>query len=219
MSTSDCIIKQVMRWWTIAVLVTSGSMSAQLTMPVGIVRGAVVGWNGSSKSGELAVRGSADTIFSCLYDARTYIERDHQTIAMTALAAGDPVEVLADHKPGSPACYTRIVYVTRNPSRLFETQRSRLRPVSSSTESLVARGTLTFGGVVMRTGFSRMTIKMRTGEVTVVLRPDTRYVCDGFRVDASTPLVNKHIFLRAGHDLDGGLEAYQVFWSDTMTPK
>src|SRR5262249_847875 len=111
MSTFDCIIKHVMRWRIIAVFIGAASLQAQANMPVGIVHGRVVAGSGSSRSGELEIRNPESALYSCLFDARTYFERDRHATAVTALSAGDPVEVVADRRPGSVACYARIVQV------------------------------------------------------------------------------------------------------------
>lgn len=199
-----------MYWWIIAAGMVTGSISyAQAIMPMGIVRGDVVAWTGSGRSGELEIRGPQKLLYSCLYDARTYFEREHQAIGVTDLSAGDPVEVVADRRPGSGACYTRIVQVVEKGLR-------RVRTARFSIEALGPRGNLTFGGIVVRSTLLGMTMKTRTGEVSLILRADTRYVDDGVRVD-STGLVNKHVFVRGGRDLEGRIEAYQIMWSDRMT--
>jgi hypothetical protein len=199
-----------MYWWIIAAGMVSGSaLYAQAIMPMGIVRGDVVAWSGSGRTGELEIRSPQRLVYSCLYDARTYFEREHQAIGVTELSAGDPVEVVADRRPGSGACYTRMVQVVEKGVRRVPTARS-------SIGWPVPRGDIAFGGVVVRSSLLRMTMKTRAGEVSLILRPDTRYVGDGVRVD-STGLVNKHVFVRGGRDIDGHLEAYQIMWSDEMT--
>jgi hypothetical protein len=179
-------------------------------MPIGIVRGNVVARIGSALSGELEIRSAQSLVYSCLYDARTYFEREHQAIVVTQLSAGDPVEVVADRRPGSGACYTRIVEVVNKSVR-------RVSATTSAGETLGPRGHLAFGGIVLQQSSLKMTIKTRDGEISLTLRPDTRYVDDGIRVESSTFLVNKHVFVRAGRDIYGHLEAYQIMWAEGMT--
>jgi hypothetical protein len=196
-----------MHWWMAAWLMAGCiCLEAQTVMPIGIVRGSVVALIGSARSGELDIRSSQSLVYSCLYDARTYFERDHRAIGVTGLSAGDPVEVVADRRPGSGACYTRIVEVVEKSVRH-----------APSMESPPLRGNLTFGGMVLQRNLSRMTMRTRDGEISLILRPDTYYIDDGIRVENSPGLVNKHVFVRAGRDIYGHLEAYQIMWAEEMT--
>jgi len=186
-------------------------------MPIGIVRGDVVAWNGSTRSGELKIRNPENTVYACLYDGRTYFERDHQMIAVAGLAPGDPVEVVADRKPGSVTCYARTVHVVdTHAQRLLPGMRPRLRASYSPTESFAPRGDMAFGGVVARRGLWTLTLKTRNGEETILLRPDTRYMGGGIRLDAAALQVNTHVFVRAGRNVEGDVEAYQVVWGEIL---
>jgi hypothetical protein len=208
-----------MRWWVSAVFLGSATLQlpAQLSMPIGIVRGDVVSWTGDTRMGELDIRNPENTVYSCHYDTRTYFERDHQMIAVAGLMAGDPVEVIADHKPGSAACYARTVQVTeKHAQRLLPGMRPSLRTAYSPTESFAPRGNLTFAGIVVRRGTWLLTLKTRTGEVRLQLRPDTRYMGDGLRMEPAALPVNTHVFVRAGRTLEGDLEAYQVVWGQML---
>jgi hypothetical protein len=174
------------------------SLGAQTIMPVGIVRGDVV----STQAGELTVRNTQNTVYGCFYDARTYFERNDQSVAVGSLAAGDPVEVVADRKPGSANCYARIVQVVR-------TGRPRR---AAPIERFTPRGDMTLGGVVLGRAPRVLTLKTRAGQVSLRLRPDTRYLGEG------SSLVNRHVFVRYGRNLDGDLEAYQIVWGEMLTP-
>ncbi len=170
------------------------SLGAQTSMPVGIIRGDVV----STQAGELTIRNNQNIVLGCFYDARTYFERDRQSIVAGGLVAGDPVEVVADRTPN---CYARTVQVVRT-----------RRPQRYPAELLTPRGDMAFGGVVVRRGGRMITIKTRNGEIMLRLRPDTRYLGDGLRLDAEALLVNAHVFIRGGRNVDGDMEAYQVIW-------
>src|SRR5262249_8612801 len=102
-----------MRWWIAAAssffLITFASLKAQTSMPIGILRGDVIAWQGSPAAGELTVRSAQNTVYGCSYDYRTYVERDHWRISISSLAAGDPVELMADRRAGSSNCYLRTV--------------------------------------------------------------------------------------------------------------
>ena len=107
-----------MSWKTACCFLLAVAVQAQSPMPVGIVRGKLVSSIGTNRAGEITVRG-ADGLASCNYDARTYFEREFEMIHANALAPGDPVEVLADRRPGSTACYARTVQVTNRRPQLY----------------------------------------------------------------------------------------------------
>ena len=188
-------------------------------MPVGIVRGRLASWTGTPRGGELTIR-NTDGSSSCLFDTRTYFEREFRPISINGLASGDPLEVVADRRPGSPSCYARTVQVVNAHSRLYVPGvRPPLRPAKSPTEAFAPRGDFMFGGRVVRRDAERLTVQTRAGEIHVLLRPDTRYAGDGLSVDASSLNVNTHIFVRAGRDVDGYLEAYQIMWGNIVAPR
>jgi hypothetical protein len=193
-----------MRWWASAVFFLSAPVYGQSSMPVGILRGDVVSWNTT----ELMVRNSDNAIYTCSYDTRTYVERNHWPIRIANLAAGDAVEVMADHKFGSTNCYVRTVHVVDRQAQRFAAVLKRRPP----PEVFKLRGDMTVGGVVLRHKSFSLTVKTRNGEVTFLLRPDTRYVGDGLRLNPEAVEVNSHVFIRGGRDLEGDLEAYQVVW-------
>jgi len=189
-----------MRW--LLLLLIGARLHAQPPMPVGIVRGELV----SRTATEIAVRGAGGLINSCFYDRRTYFERDRTSTRATALLAGDPVEVLADRQPGSAACYARTVHV------IDLRALKRAARVESPAESFTPRGDLLFGGVVLRRGAASVTLKTRDGEVTLLLRPDTRYWRDGLRTAGNALVINTRVFVHAGRDFEGNFEIYQASW-------
>jgi hypothetical protein len=77
-------------------------------------------------------------------------------------------------------------------------------------------GDRTISGVIIRQDARSITLRTRAGEQTLLLRKDTRYLGDGARQDATAVLVNTRVFVRAGANLYGGIEAYQVMWGDIM---
>jgi hypothetical protein len=95
-------------------------------------------------------------------------------------------------------------------SVVYTPPKSPRRPVAPR-EEWVPRGYLTYSGLVVKSEDSKITLKTRTGSRTLLLRADTRYS------EAAEPLVNKHVFVRAGRNLQGMLEAYQVMWGEILT--
>jgi hypothetical protein len=184
-----------------------GEAVAQTAMPAGIVRGGFVSSTGSAASGELVIRGSGNALYGCSYDARTYVERAGERIPVTLISGGELIEILADRKYGSGSCYARMVQVVN---------RHPLRPVGLITarplDSFAPRGDIAFGGMIVGCADGVLTIRTRAGRVRLSLRRDTRFLRDGLRLDPDQAPVNAHVFVRAGRDLAGDLEAFQVIW-------
>jgi Domain of unknown function (DUF5666) len=176
---------------------------AQAPMPIGVLRGDLV----SVQAGQLEIRSPENALLSCLFDTKTYFEREHQSIPVLALAAGDPVEVVADRDANG--CYARTVHVVA--IHTAAAARPKFHSPTSPTETLAPRGDFMFGGIVVRNSASRLTIRTRAGDVYVLLRPDTRLIVDGLRITLDSIVINSHVFIRAGRNAEGDLEAYQIF--------
>lgn len=188
-----------MRGVPVALLLFTAALHAQQTMPVGILRGNLVTW----QNGSLSVRLADGAVYDCYYDNHTLFQRNQWPIQSSELAGGEPVEVVSDRWPATRACYVRMVSVVYASPK---SPRRRL-PVA---DVWVPRGSLTYSGLVVKNEDSKITLKTRSGPRTLRLRPDTRYS------EASQPLLNKHVFVRAGRSLEGVLEAYQVMWGEIL---
>jgi hypothetical protein len=186
--------------------------AAQKEMPTGFVRGAMATWEGTPALGQITVRAADGSLSSCGYDFRSWFERVHERIAVAKLLPGDPLEVLADREPGSSACYVRIVHVLDPPARVNPRRVVVIKPSNPP----MLRGDRTVSGVVIRREGPALTVRTRTDERTLLLRPDTAYFGDGLRVDSSALVVNTHVFVRAGRNSDGWIEAYQVMWGNIV---
>ena len=136
-------------------------------------------------------------------------QRNDWPIQPTDLNGGEPVEVLSDQRIGARACYVRmlsVVYTVPKSPRRTVPQR-----VAPATEVWVPQGYLTFSGLVAKREKSQITLRTRAGPLTLLLHSNTRYT------DAAAPLVNKHVLVRAGRNVQGQLEAYQVVWGEILT--
>ncbi len=194
-------------------LAIAGILQAQPPLPLGITRGKLV----SVTPTQLTIRNNAG-LAACNYDSRTWFERNFEMTRASKLLPGDPVEILADRKLG--ACYARTVQVTTNNPHLYTPGvRPPLRAFQSPTESFAPRGDFAFGGWVIHRDPSRVTVRTHAGEIQVVLRPDTRFSGDGLSLDASSLDINTHVFIRAGRNVDGDLEAYQIMWGELLGPQ
>lgn len=185
-----------MRW--ICAILLAGSLHAQQVMPSGIVHGSVV----AAVGGSLSIRQSDGMVYDCVYDRLTLFQRNHWPIRAVDLSGGEPVEILADRKAAVP-CYVRMLSVVYPPlpaPRRRAPQKEVWRP----------RGYLSYAGMVVSANAAMFTIKTSAGPRTLRLREDTHYS------DATEPLVNKHVFVRAGRNPQGALEAYQVVWGEIL---
>jgi hypothetical protein len=187
--------------------------------PVGIVRGDLIAWEGASNTGEMQIANNG-RVYRCGFDAKTYFERDNQRVAPGALAAGDRLEIVADHKPGATACYARTVHVIEANAGTPQGFRARTRRWPDPTEAWAPRGDMTFSGLVVAMNADALTLRMRTGgEQTLALRPDTRYLGNGVRVGPKALKLQTRVFVRAGRNLDDEIEAYQVIWGEIVEPE
>ncbi len=170
----------------------------------------MVSWEGSATRGILLASNSAGAIEGCGYDSMSYLELSRQRITVAKLEPGDPLEIITDHKPGSRDCYIRMLQVVPPaPSA------SRIKPVVVKRPTFdLPRGDRTISGVIIRRDARSMTLRTHEGEQTLLLRKDTRYLGDGAQQDASAAMVNTRVFIRAGQNLEGGIEAYQVMWGE-----
>ena len=168
-------------------------------MPVGILRGNLVAW----QNGSLSVRQADGAVYDCSYDNHTLFQRNRWPIESAELAGCEPVEVVSDRWPATRACYMRMVSVVY---ALPKSPRRR----APAADVWIPHGYLTYAGLVVKSEDSKITLRTRSGPRTLRLRPDTRYS------EASQPLLNKHVFVRAGRTMEGVLEAYQVTWGEIL---
>jgi hypothetical protein len=193
---------------------------AQENAPIGILRGDLVAWAGSARTGEMTFRNADNRLYQCSFDDKTYFERENQRISIAATQKGDRVEILSDHRIGSDACYARTVQIL-DPlvAHIVPGVRPRLRQSISATELFAPRGNMTFAGVVLRLDADRLVLRTRLGEhKRILLRSDTRYLTGGQSADRLALPINTRVFVRAGKNLDDEVEAYQIIWGDILQP-
>ncbi len=196
------------------------ALQAQVSAPIGILRGELLEWQGSAKEGELAIRTPESQVYSCHFDSFTYLERDNQRLGFGGVKTGDKVEVVADHKPGTTRCYVRTLRVMENkPGVLNPGYRVNLRTYRPTTDLLFPRGNMTLSGVVLRLNPEMMVLRTwREGQKTILLRNDTRYMESGLLSEFSGLPVNTRVFVRCGKNLEDEVEAYQVIWGQITGP-
>ena len=195
----------------IAAIMASVPLASSADMPKGLFRGRMVSWEGSAAKGVLLASNNVGDVQGCGYDSLSYLELSHQRITVAKLQAGDPLEIITDHKPGSRDCYIRMLQVIPPAP-----PPSRVKPVAKRPALTLPQGDRTISGVVIRQDGKSVTLRTRDGEQTLLLRRDTRYLADGAQQDAAAMIVNTRVFVRAGPDLEGRIQAYQVMWGNIL---
>jgi hypothetical protein len=190
---------------------------AQWEPPIGIVRGQIL----SKPLGSLRVQVAEGREIKCVYDSKSWFEREAQRIEAAALDTGDRVEMVVDRSANGQQCYARTVRVIVTPPQpLGPGQRPSLRRESTSpTEAFAPRGDMTFTGIVTDLSKQWMTIRTRAGvQEKFLLRDDTRYMSGGLRLEHAQLVPATRVFVRAGRNFEGVVEAYQVVWGEIVKP-
>ena len=194
----------------LAIALAAAPLCVPADMPKGLFHGQMVSWEGSAAKGVLLARSAAGIVEGCGYDSMSYLELSRQRITVAKLEPGDPVEIITDHKPGSRDCYIRMLQVIPpSPPPTRAKPAAAVRPTFD-----LPHGDRTIAGVVIRRDARSITLRTRGGEQTLLLRNDTRYLGDGAQQDAGAVLVNTRVSVRAGPNMYGGIEAYQVMWGE-----
>lgn len=194
-------------------------LRAQAAPSAALVRGTLLERDAQTTAGELSVRAADNQVFRYQFDAKTYVERDEQSIDVSRLRPGEMVEVVSDGAPASPLRYARTIHVLPVPSPVRPASQGRVRANRVPIDRVVPYGALALAGVVFRLNADRVVLHTRQGgDQTILLRQDTRYLRDGEVVDANDLKPNMRVFVRAGRTLYNELEAYQVIWGRILMP-
>ena len=207
-----------MRAWLLLLL--PGILMAQDAAPLGIAAGDMEDWDGGPSSGHFRVRTEEKLVYNFLFDSRTHFEREQQRISVSTLKKGEWLVIVADRGPAPDVRYARIVRAF-NPDRKPDPPVARKFPhYRGPTEDFIPRGNLTYSGMVTKITSSSLAVRTRSeGEKIFVLRPDTRYMEGGSLTEISTLKENARVFVRAGRNLDGILEAYSVISGEILFPE
>ncbi|HXB70726.1 MAG TPA: hypothetical protein VNY05_21010 [Candidatus Acidoferrales bacterium] len=194
----------------------------QSVAPPALIRGVILECDSQAPAGELAVRDAGNEVFRYQFDAKTYAERDGQLIQAWRLKPGEKVEVVSDRSPGSAVRYARTIHVTQPvpPARPLTMGRYRAPNPLGRKLDTAPTGNLTFAGVVFRLNGERVVLHTRvTGEQSILLRADTRYLHEGEIVEAKDLKPNMRVYVRAGRNLYDQVEAYQIIWGSILSPR
>lgn len=171
-------------------------------------------------AGEFSIRAADNRVLRYQFDRKTYVEREDRLIDAARLVAGEKVEVLSDSVTGYSLRYARTIHVIPPAAPPRPLTLGRLRAYDPKAEPAIRAGNITYSGVVFRLNSQRVVLHTReAGDLSILLRKDTRYLADGQLVDADSLKPNMRVFVRAGKDIYNEVEAYQVIWGTILTPR
>ena len=183
------------------------------------MRGAFLEGDVRVEAGEFSVRVPGNEVLRYRFDAKTRVTRGGLATTISLLRSGEPVEVESSLIPESPLRYASSVLASDPLPTPRIASRPRTRALGSPIEPLFQRGELTFSGVVSYLADGRLILHTKNlGEQTILLRQDTRFLASGDIVGSSDLKANMRVFVRAGKDLFGHTEAYQVMWGGFLQP-
>ena len=186
--------------------------------PIGIVRGVLA----DCGEAEVSIRTADHHFYRFVIDGKTFIERDHFRIACSQLDKAEPLEIVSDRSGEPDMRYARLITVMEPEARVRRRAILAARapvPYEDPTLSIVPRGSLTFTGVVLRVDGDGLVLRTRgNGQKWILVRQDTRFREDGLVVKPSNLHSSTRVFVRAGPNLEGEIEAYEVVWGEILTP-
>ena len=204
-----CYRENIVRLLTGLLLVSA--LAAQDKPSLGIVHGTL----SERKGSDLRVKTQEDGTVVFRVNLESAIERDRMPVPLDQLFSGASLEIFWEGQIEGVR-YARLVKLL---GRQLMTSKM-LFPYGSPGDSIVPRGTLVLTGIVLRLAADRMVLRTRAdGERSLMLRYDTRYKEEGRRVEASALAPSTRVFIRAGKNLDGQLEAYEVVWGQILAPE
>lgn len=202
------------------VVVLASVAAAQTRNASPLIRGVLIERDAHTGAGQFSVRAADERVFHYRFDAKTYVEREDRLIDVARLAPGDRVEVLSDEGPASALRYARTIHVVEPPPPTRPLSQGRLRAYRGAVEHYEPLATVSFSGVVSRLEGDRLVLRTReAGELTILLRQDTRFLENGEIVEPETLRPSMRVFVRGGRGVYGEVEAYQVIWGEILKPR
>lgn len=195
-------------------VILCAAIAAGAEMPSGYFRGPMAGWEGSVTKGELRARSTTGEIFTCGFDAKTYMEFEKRRVTIDKLREGDPLEVLAYRRAGETACYVLSLTVVIPQPKARPNRRIDMSPSKEARAPLVRHGAVNASGVVVRVDAGSLVLRTRDGEEVFLLRRDTRYFGNGLKMEQADIHVNQRLAVEAGRNSEGKMEAFQLTWGD-----
>lgn len=207
-----------MRIAALSVLVAS-SLCAQSSPGAPVLKGVVLERD-QGVTGEFSVRAADFHVHRFRYDSSTVVRRQDANTDVPRLRPGDEVEVVCDTLTDTVLGYALSVNVTlavAPPSARRPAKPTFLRPYPEQEDRMLPRGDLSLSGVILRVDGDRLVLRTRTGDQrTVLLRKDTRYLENGEMVALASLKPTMRVYVRAGKNLYGDVEGYQVAWGHIL---
>lgn len=194
-----------------------GLLAAGQSVPgASAVRATFLYLEGDARAGELVLRAPEGNVFRCGYDSKTRFENLGEYTGPVALARGTTLELETGPPSVAGQCYARALRrLGTAPSPAI--RRTPLPRWTNPTEDLVPRGNLTYTGVVRRVTPEHLVLRLRGGaEQAILWGGGTRFLHDGARAVPASLRVNTRVFVRAGTNLDGEVEAYSIIWGHIL---
>lgn len=188
--------------------------------PYRILRGEVVDWEVTEEGGEFTWRAADLRRRKCAVNSSTFYMTGDKRVAADRIQRGATIEFIASGDPASEGeCLALTIYLRLPPLRrspASEYTAARRPPVL--LDNLWPRGNLTFAGVVERIDARELRLRTRKGEEHVlVLRDDTSYRKQGRRSSPSELTEQTQVYVRAGRNLFGEVEAYHIIWGEILS--
>lgn len=200
-------------------------VAAQSAIPPAYVEGVLLERDPQTISGEFSVRLPDDQVYRFLFNAKTAVDRNHQPMDVSRMQLGERIAVISEDIDGSLLHFARTIHVLfPAPPKPEISQRSNREYFNSadrepSFDRFIFATSSGVAGVVSRINPDRVILHTRTGDQTILLRPDTRYFDDGSAVAASALKPNMRVYIRTGRTLYNEMEAYQVVWGEILQPR
>ena len=202
------------------VLVFAGLAATETRYASPLIRGVLIERDVHANAGQFSLRAADDRVFRYRFDAKTYVERENRLINVAQLAPGDRIEVLSDEGPASTLRYARTIHVIQPPPPGRPLSQGRLRAYRGAEDHYEPLATLSLSGVVSSLQADRLVIHTKgSGDQTIMLRQDTRFLENGEIVERTTLQPSMRVFVRGGRSLYGEVEAYQVIWGEILAPR
>lgn len=203
-------------FWCVLV---AASLLAQNQPGGGLVRGVLVPSEASPDS--FAVLTPSGQVWRFHYDARTWIERDHQRATIRDFRPAEKLEVVCDRIVAAPSVsrYARMVHALL-PAPVFSNPLSQglyrmpRRPAVQAMEAEIG-----FSGIAEALAPGILRLRSRSGAVnTFILNSDTSYSDTGRLVSRGALTPGMPVFVRAVRNIQGEWEALQVVWGEIFRP-
>jgi hypothetical protein len=183
-------------------------------IPTGIFHGSLVSWEGTLTAGVISAIDKSDQLFTCRYDAKSFIEVDHWHVKIDKVEKGDPVKIVADRKFGEQTCYVLSLAVEDPPVVVKQVPGRRPAPPKPEKPVVIRHGRENIAGVVTAISPKSVTLRTREGERTFILQSDTRYIGNGLKMELTDVTVNQRLSVETSRNQAGDWEAFQLTWGD-----